>query len=34
MENQVKWHHGVPDEGQYEEALTELDNTLTTLNDE
>ena len=25
MENQVKWHHGVPDEKQYNEALTELD---------
>ena len=25
MENQIKWHHGVPDEKQYNEALTELD---------
>jgi transketolase len=25
MENQLKWHHGVPDEKQYQEALTELD---------
>ena len=28
MENQVKWHHGVPNEKQYHEALTELDNAL------
>lgn len=28
MENQVKWHHGVPNEKQYQEALTELDNAL------
>lgn len=25
MENQVKWHHGVPDAGQYEEAIKELE---------
>ena len=25
MENQIKWHHGVPDEKQYNEALSELD---------
>lgn len=25
MENQLKWHHGVPDEKQFEVALTELD---------
>lgn len=25
MENQIKWHHGVPSEQQFEEALTELD---------
>jgi transketolase len=28
MENQLKWHHGVPSEKQYEEALTGLDNAL------
>jgi transketolase len=32
MENNVKWHHGVPNEKQYEDALTELDNALITLN--
>jgi transketolase len=26
MENEIKWHHGVPDEGQYAIALEELDN--------
>ncbi|HET9130850.1 MAG TPA: transketolase, partial [Terriglobia bacterium] len=25
MENQVSWHHGVPDAKQYEEAIHELD---------
>lgn len=25
MENELKWHHGVPNEGQYEQAITELD---------
>jgi len=25
MENSVKWHHGVPDEHQYETAIAELD---------
>jgi len=29
MENQVKWHHGVPDEEQYQVALAELDKALT-----
>jgi transketolase len=24
MENRVKWHHGVPSEGEYEQALAEL----------
>lgn len=28
MENQAKWHHGVPNKGQYEEALSELNNKL------
>ena len=27
MENNVKWHHGVPNEQQFEEALQELENT-------
>jgi len=34
MENQVKWHHGVPDEKQYREALMELDNALIAITDE
>jgi transketolase len=25
MENQLKWHHGVPDPKQYAEAMQELD---------
>ncbi len=25
MENVAKWHHGVPDEAQYQEAMKELD---------
>jgi transketolase len=25
MENQVKWHHGVPSAEQYDLAVTELD---------
>jgi transketolase len=29
MENQVKWHHGVPDKEQYAQAINELDNALT-----
>jgi transketolase len=28
MENQLKWHHGVPDATQYQQALTELDATV------
>jgi transketolase len=28
MENQPKWHHGVPDARQFQEALTELDATV------
>jgi len=28
MENQVKWHHGVPNKEQYEEAIVELDHAL------
>ena len=29
MENNIKWHHGVPDKDQYEKAMNELDNALT-----
>ncbi|MBB5437781.1 transketolase [Pedobacter sp. AK017] len=29
MEHQIKWHHGVPSDQEYESALQELDNTLT-----
>ena len=25
MENSVKWHHGVPDQEQYKNAIAELD---------
>lgn len=32
MENQLKWHHGVPDKEQYQQALTELDNALEAIN--
>ncbi|MEO6230549.1 MAG: transketolase [Ferruginibacter sp.] len=31
MENQLKWHHGVPSKEQYEQAQQELDNALTEL---
>ncbi|WP_316818094.1 transketolase [Pedobacter nyackensis] len=31
MENQIKWHHGVPSEQQYESALQELDSTLASI---
>lgn len=34
MENVIKWHHGVPDEKQYEDALTELDNAMITIPDD
>jgi transketolase len=34
MENQLKWHHGVPDEKQFKEALTELDFATTTVPDD
>jgi transketolase len=30
MENTLKWHHGVPNEQQYEEALLQLDNAMLT----
>jgi transketolase len=32
MENQLKWHHGVPDKKEYELALSELDNALEAIN--
>ncbi len=28
MENNIKWHHGVPNKEQYEKAMVELDNAL------
>ena len=31
MENELKWHHGVPDDEQYKMAQAELDQALTTL---
>ncbi|HET7896458.1 MAG TPA: transketolase, partial [Flavisolibacter sp.] len=34
MENTLKWHHGVPNEQQYEEALSELDQAITTVPDD
>jgi len=34
MENVIKWHHGVPDEKQYQEALSELDNAMVTIPDD
>ncbi|MFT3844259.1 MAG: transketolase [Lacibacter sp.] len=33
MENEVKWHHGVPNKEQYEQAISELDEILTSLHD-
>ena len=33
MENALKWHHGVPDEKQYQEALLELENAITVPDD-
>ena len=32
MENQLKWHHGVPSEQEYETALKELDEVMASLN--
>lgn len=29
MENELKWHHGVPNKEQYEQAMNELDKSLT-----
>ena len=34
MENVTKWHHGVPSETQYQDAMTELDNALVTVPDD
>lgn len=34
MENAIKWHHGVPSEKQYEDALSELDNAMVTIPDD
>jgi transketolase len=34
MENTLKWHHGVPDEMQYEDALAELENAMVTIPDD
>jgi len=34
MENNTKWHHGVPDEKQYEDALAELENAGATIPDD
>lgn len=34
MENVIKWHHGVPSEKQYEEAVAELDNAMITIPDD
>jgi transketolase len=34
MENVPKWHHGVPTEQQYEDALTELDHAIETIPDD
>jgi transketolase len=34
MENVPKWHHGVPTEQQYEDALNELDNAMVTIPDD
>ena len=34
MENVPKWHHGVPTDKQYEDALSELDNAMTTVPDD
>lgn len=31
MENQLKWHHGVPDKEQYQLAMQELDHAITSL---
>ena len=34
MENVIKWHHGVPSEKQYQDAISELDNAMITIPDD
>ena len=34
MENEVKWHHGVPAKEQYADAMVELDNAMSTIPDD
>jgi len=34
MEKLAKWHHGVPNEEQYNLAITEIDEKIKTLNEE
>jgi transketolase len=34
MENTIKWHHGVPSEQQYQDALMELDTAMVTIPDD
>lgn len=34
MENQLKWHHGVPAEEQLADAMEELDNAMLTIPDD
>jgi transketolase len=34
MENVLKWHHGVPSEKQFEDAISELDNAMVTIPDD
>jgi transketolase len=34
MENEIKWHHGVPSQQQFEAALSELDTALVTIPDD
>ena len=31
MENEIKWHHGVPNDEQYQQAQLELDKQLNAL---
>ncbi|MBC8005944.1 MAG: transketolase, partial [Verrucomicrobia bacterium] len=34
MENTIKWHHGVPNETQYQDAIAELDHAMVTIPDD
>jgi transketolase len=34
MENEIKWHHGVPSQQQFEAALSELDTAMVTIPDD